>query len=71
MVESCSPACGTCKELHSDTRCAADPDEPIVWGPGDLDQMFERIVETSCNGNFTSGSNFNTNQFEYTFTNEA
>ncbi|KAL7573479.1 hypothetical protein ACA910_013793 [Epithemia clementina (nom. ined.)] len=53
MVEFCSPACGTCKELHYDTRCAAaDPNDPNVWGPGDLNRMFERIVATGDSSDY-------------------
>ena len=47
MDMNCSPACGTCKNLHYDTRCAADPADPNVWEAGDLNRMFERIVATN------------------------
>ena len=54
MSAQCGPACGTCKDLHYDSRCAADPADPNAWQPGDLNRMFERIVATDfSNGNTT------------------
>lgn len=41
----CAPSCFTCEQLDFDTRCPFDPDEPGVWQPGDVNEMFERIVK--------------------------
>jgi prolyl 4-hydroxylase len=44
MTIQCSPACMTCEQLDFDVRCPFDRNAPTVWGPGDLNAMFERIV---------------------------
>jgi len=44
MTLMCSPACFTCDMLDFTVRCPFDPNEPGVWGPGDLNRMFERIT---------------------------
>ena len=45
MVEDCAPACGTCKQLHYETRCPIDQERfPDIWKPGDLNRAFERIL---------------------------
>lgn len=33
-----------CHQLSFDYRCPYDKDAPTVWGPGDLNKMFERIT---------------------------
>ena len=57
MQENCSPACGTCHKLHYDTRCAADPNDPHAWAPGDLNRMFERMVHDITHNNITHNNN--------------
>jgi prolyl 4-hydroxylase len=44
MTIQCSPACFTCEQLDITVRCPFDQNEPGVWGPGDLNRMFERIT---------------------------
>ena len=34
------------QEQQEQQRCMADPYDPVAWKPGDLNQMFERIVAT-------------------------
>lgn len=44
MKVNCAPVCGSCYNLTVESRCPLDPNEPNVWGPGDLNAMFERLV---------------------------
>lgn len=44
MDEQCAPVCGTCDQLHIETRCPLDPDAVDALYPGDLDRLFERIL---------------------------
>lgn len=44
MDEQCPLSCQSCIELDDNHRCRFDDDEPTAWGPGDLNQMFTRIV---------------------------
>lgn len=46
MVVQCAPACQTCEMLDFHARCPHDPDEATALQPGDLNRMFERIVQT-------------------------
>ncbi|KAI2502549.1 procollagen-proline 4-dioxygenase [Fragilaria crotonensis] len=45
MVVQCAPACQTCEQLDLKQRCPYDPDEPTALQPGDLNRLFERIVQ--------------------------
>lgn len=44
MKLQCAPACQTCDQLDFETRCPFDRNAPLVWQPGDLNAMFERIT---------------------------
>lgn len=44
MLLQCAPVCQTCHQLSFDYRCPYDKNAPTVWGPGDLNKMFERIT---------------------------
>ena len=44
MLLECAPACQTCHQLSFEHRCPYDRDAPKVWGPGDLNTMFERLT---------------------------
>jgi hypothetical protein len=44
MKLQCAPACQTCDQLDFGTRCPFDKDAPLVWQPGDLNAMFERMT---------------------------
>lgn len=45
MEENCSPVCGTCDQLHIETRCPLNPNaKDALQNEGDLNQMFERII---------------------------
>ncbi|GAX16066.1 prolyl 4-hydroxylase [Fistulifera solaris] len=46
MKVTCAPACLTCDHLKFETRCPVDEEylKEGIWGPGDLDKMFRRIV---------------------------
>ena len=50
MKQECSPACGTCDQLHYETRCPWDEQQfPNIWQSGDLDRTFERLMTTFPN----------------------
>lgn len=44
MEMECAPACKTCLKLDFNHRCPFDKDAPTIWGPGDLNKMFERLT---------------------------
>lgn len=44
MSLSCAPACHTCHLLDIRNRCPVDPDEADALAPGELNALFERIV---------------------------
>jgi hypothetical protein len=44
MLLQCAPSCQTCHQLRHDFRCPFDPETPLIWQPGSLNQMFERIT---------------------------
>lgn len=45
MEMECAPACKSCIKLDFDYRCPWDRETtPSIWGPGDLNKMFERIT---------------------------
>ncbi len=43
METSCAPVCHSCDKLTIEGRCPLDPNATNAWGPGDLNQMFERL----------------------------
>ena len=45
MKTKCAAVCQSCVHLTREGRCPIDPNEPNVWGPGDLDKMFSRLTE--------------------------
>jgi len=49
MKLHCPPVCETCHLLEFDVRCPKDDSLVDVFGPGDLNKMFERIVATEEN----------------------
>lgn len=49
MNQSCAPMCQTCELLHVKTRCVVNPNATDALYPGDLNKMFERIVEDPVN----------------------
>ena len=44
MLQFCGPSCQSCNFDPYETRCPFDKSAPLVWGPGDLDKMFQRIT---------------------------
>jgi hypothetical protein len=54
MTIQCSPACLTCEQLDSGVICPFDRNDPTVWGPGDLNAMFEQIVASPANEQYTT-----------------
>lgn len=44
MIVNCAPVCQTCDKLMFEHRCPYDDNAPSVWGPGDLNKMFERLT---------------------------
>jgi len=54
MKLACAPACGTCDLIDFGARCPPlSPDVQPALRPGELNQMFERIVSTAP-GNVTN-----------------
>lgn len=45
MEIHCAPVCGSCMLLDFNYRCPLDPDAKDALAPGDLNRMFERIVD--------------------------
>ena len=45
MVVQCAPACQTCEQLDVAQRCPFDPNEPNALQPGDLNLLFEKLVQ--------------------------
>jgi len=45
MQFHCAPVCATCIILDFNHRCPLDPDAKNALEPGDLNRMFERIVD--------------------------
>jgi prolyl 4-hydroxylase len=44
MQKFCAPSCGTCHSLDPKFRCPINDTEPEALTPGDLDKMFQRII---------------------------
>ena len=49
MQKLCAPSCGTCQVLDHKHRCPLNETEPEALKPGDLNKMFERILEDEYN----------------------
>ena len=45
MMTNCAPSCLSCQMIDMDTRCPPIPDAVPALKPGDLNKMFERIVD--------------------------
>ena len=45
MEENCAPACQTCHLLDTRLRCPIEPGNECIFKPGDLNTLFERIVD--------------------------
>ncbi len=45
MLTKCAPVCNTCHLLDFSVRCPTDPNAVDAWKAGDLNKMFERIVD--------------------------
>lgn len=44
MTTNCAPACQTCHELDFTARCPTNATDPTALNPGDLAQLFQRLV---------------------------
>ena len=45
MLDRCPAACMACESGQSyETRCPFDQNTPVVWQPGDVNEMFTRLV---------------------------
>ena len=53
MKINCAPVCQSCDYIDFDNRCPRDPNLRDAWGPGDLNRMFERLIENSERYNVT------------------
>ena len=51
MNAECAPACQTCHLQHINTRCPVDPNAIDALHPGDLDRLFESVVEPDSDYN--------------------
>ena len=49
MEKHCAPVCESCHQLTVETRCPIDPNAPIAWTPGALDEMFTNITTLTEN----------------------
>jgi prolyl 4-hydroxylase len=47
MQLNCAPACQTCDQLDIRNRCPVEPDNVCIWKPGDLNTLFENIVDNT------------------------
>mmetsp|Transcript_14262 Transcript_14262/g.30238 ORF Transcript_14262/g.30238 Transcript_14262/m.30238 type:complete len:579 (-) Transcript_14262:193-1929(-) len=45
MKLNCAPACMTCDMLDIRNRCPMGEDNECIWKPGDLNKLFENIVD--------------------------
>lgn len=45
MDEVCAPACQSCEKQTIEGRCPIDPDAPVAWEKGSLNQMFEKLTQ--------------------------
>ena len=54
MATQCAPACQTCHLLDRALECPMGEDNDPIWKPGDLNRLFEEIVDnTSGLGEYT------------------
>ena len=54
MKLSCAPACFSCEQIDFETRCPMDNLGPDIWAAGDLNQMFEGIMEGAASLNISA-----------------
>jgi prolyl 4-hydroxylase len=47
MKTNCAPACYSCDLLDIRHRCPIEPDNVCIWEPGDLNTLFENIVDNA------------------------
>ncbi len=47
MQTNCAPACYTCEKLDIRHRCPIEPGNESIWKPGDLNTLFENIVDNA------------------------
>lgn len=47
MLVNCAPSCKSCHLIDMDSRCPKLEDAVPALNPGDLNKMFQRIVETA------------------------
>ena len=46
MFQNCAPACHACNAVEHFRRCARRPEHVDIFQPGDLNSMFQRIVQS-------------------------
>ncbi|GKY90263.1 hypothetical protein MPSEU_000000500 [Mayamaea pseudoterrestris] len=51
MSVQCAPFCETCADFHAESKCPIDYNVPHAWYPGDLNRMFERILQEQAENN--------------------
>jgi len=47
MKTNCAPACFSCDKLDIRHRCPIEPHNVPIWEPGDLNSLFENIVDNA------------------------
>lgn len=47
MQTNCAPACSSCEKLDIKHRCPIEPGNDSIWKPGDLNKLFETIVDNA------------------------
>lgn len=47
MKTNCAPSCMTCDLLDIRNRCPIEPGNDSIWNPGDLNTLFENIVDNA------------------------
>ena len=47
MKTNCAPACFSCDLLDIRHRCPVEPDNVCIWEPGDLNTLFENMVDNA------------------------
>ena len=52
MHVNCAPVCKSCEMLDIETRCPIDPNGQDVLQPGDVDALFENIVQNEAFAEF-------------------
>ena len=51
MATTCAPSCKSCHLIDLAARCPIDPNAKPALEPGDLNDMFDRIVKEAADGN--------------------